>query len=582
MKVLLTTLHSKYIHASLALPCIASSCSDLDSADVRIKEYTINESLHTVLSNILEIDADIIGFSCYIWNIEKTLHLISEIKINNPHIFIILGGPEVSYDAEEVLRKNSDVDCVVKGEGEASFRALLERIGTEVKRDSISHSMEGISGICFRKGGRIIDNGMADPMADLDWIPSPFQLKLVETSKPLVYYESSRGCPFTCAFCLSSLDSNVRSFSMERIRQDLLKLMNDDIKQIKFVDRTFNYNVTRANEIWAFILEQNKGSHCHFEIAADLLTDENIQLLKNVPTETFRFEIGVQSLAEETLEKVNRKSDVLKLFSNVKRLLEETDIHIHLDLVAGLPGEDFLGFLASLERLFLARPHHIQVEPLKVLKGSPMQTIAEKEGYRYNGHPPYNILRTPWLSNSAIKLIEIIGRLLELVYNSGRFKNSLNVLSELISLSEFFAGLARYWESEEITTLSMEMLFEVIWQYEKKILNDDELDQMADALSYDRCLVDYPFKKGLPDYMSQEAGSCRVSREEIDAIREKFRIDPDTRVRCFRYHFKRDYGFGAGDLVFIYHSVSGKKQELFINTYSQILEVNDKPGQLDP
>lgn len=579
MKVLLTTLHSKYIHASLALPCIASSCSDLDSAEVTIKEYTINESLHTVLSDILEIEADIVGFSCYIWNIEKTLHLISEIKKTNSHIFIILGGPEVSYDAEEILRKNSDVDCVVKGEGEATFRAVLEGGGIEAKRDLFALALEDVAGVCFRKGDQIIDNGMADPISDLDWIPSPFLNGLVETDKPLVYYESSRGCPFTCAFCLSSLDNIVRSFSMERIRQDLLKLMSDDVKQVKFVDRTFNYNAARANEIWSFILEQNKTSHFHFEIAADLLIDENFKILNTVPPEIFRFEIGVQSLAEETLEKVSRKSDVTKLFSNVKRLLEETDIHIHLDLVAGLPGEDFLGFLASLERLFLVRPHHIQVESLKVLKGSPMQAIAEKEDYRYKGHPPYQILRTPWLSNSAIKLIEIIGRLLELIYNSGRFKNSLNVLSELLSLSEFFAGLARHWESEGITTLSMEMLFEVIWQYGRSILNDVELDHMADALSYDRCLVDYPFRKGLPDYMRQEPWSCRVSREEIDAIREKLLVDPHARVRCFRYHFKRDYGFGEGDLIFIYHSSSGKKQELFIKVYSQILDRNSRTLQ---
>ena len=579
MKVLLTTLHSKYIHASLALPCIASSCSDLDSTEVMIKEYTINESLHTVLSDILEIEADIVGFSCYIWNIEKTLHLISEIKKTNSHIFIILGGPEVSYDAEEILRKNSDVDCVVKGEGEATFRAVLEGGGIEAKRDLFALALEDVAGVCFRKGDQIIDNGMADPISDLDWIPSPFLNGLVETDKPLVYYESSRGCPFTCAFCLSSLDNIVRSFSMERIRQDLLKLMSDDVKQVKFVDRTFNYNAARANEIWSFILEQNKTSHFHFEIAADLLIDENFKILNTVPPEIFRFEIGVQSLAEETLEKVSRKSDVTKLFSNVKRLLEETDIHIHLDLVAGLPGEDFLGFLASLERLFLARPHHIQVESLKVLKGSPMQTIAEKEGYRYKGHPPYQILRTPWLSNSAIKLIEIVGRLLELIYNSGRFKNSLNVLSELLSLSEFFAGLARHWESEEISTLSMEMLFEVIWQYGRSILNDVELDQMADALSYDRCLVDYPFRKGLPDYMKLDPGSCRLSRDEIDAIRRTILVDPHTRVRCFRYHFKRDYGFGEGDLVFIYHSASGKKQELFIKVYSQIFDRNSKKIQ---
>ncbi|MBI5186984.1 MAG: B12-binding domain-containing radical SAM protein [Nitrospinae bacterium] len=568
MKVLLATLHSKFIHSSLALPCIAATCSGLKGVDISIKEFTTKEPLDRLIVDILDEGPDIIGFSCYIWNIEKTLLLASGIKRVRPGILVVLGGPEVSYDAGNILKTNNAVDCIVKGEGEGVFRDFLDSVNMAGVAGLSHPGLRKAPGISYRTGGGIFDNGTAPAMPDLDLIPSPFSLGLVETGKPLVYYESSRGCPFTCAFCLSALDGQVRSFSMERIREDLSTLINAGAKQVKFVDRTFNYHAGRANAIWAFILEQNiarrgRDSRFHFEIAADLLTDENIETLKKVQPGVFRFEIGVQSIAEETLASVSRKSDASRLFSNVKRLVEETFVHIHLDLVAGLPGEDFSGFLASLQRLFSANPHHIQVEPLKVLKGSPMMDIAKKEGYTFSGVPPYRIITTPWLSEEEVERIETIGRLLELVYNKGRFKNTLHIIRERTPLSEFFDGLSRYWRSAEIQTLSLDDLFETFWTFAKGVLSAESLPIFAGALSHDRCLADYPVAKGLPSYMARDLNDCRVTRSEIRKIRKKFDIAPHIQVKAFRYRFESCYGVDGGrDRLFIYLSGEGRKLEV--------------------
>jgi len=293
----------------------------------------------------------------------------------------------------------------------------------------------------------------------------------VDTTKPLVYYETSRGCPFSCAFCLSSLEKGVRSFSMQRIHADLLYLIQKEVQVVKLVDRTFNYDAVRANQIWDFILTHNRSSTFHFEIAADLLTEENIRTLARVPAGMFRFEIGVQATGKETLSRVSRKSDPDLLLAAVTRLTEETGVTVHLDLVAGLPGENFSGFLASLGRLFPVKPHHIQVEPLKVLKGSPMVEIAIREGYAFSGTPPYTILRTSALSFDEIGHIEEISRLLDLFFNSRRFTRSLATVENYLALESFFDHMASFIKKEPGTgQVSLKYLFDLMWRFGEEIL----------------------------------------------------------------------------------------------------------------
>jgi len=563
MKFLLVALHSSYPHASLALPCLAASCRGMDGAEMLIKEFTVNEDVDCVFESISGEKADVVVFSCYIWNRSHVLALAERLKSHRPAGFIVLGGPEVSFDAEPVMKENVFIDFIVRGEGEAVFRHLA---GVLIRKGG-PLDLPSIPGITFRVNDRVTSSPAQQAIVPLDNIPSPFEYGLVDLEKPLVYIETSRGCPFTCAFCLSANDSQVRSFSMGRIKSDLQCLTGAGVGTVKFVDRTFNYNAGRADEIWQFILSNNRTSRYHFEIAADLLTDENIELLKAVPEKTFRFEIGVQSIAEETLSAVGRKSNMEALFHNVERLIKETDVDIHLDLVAGLPGEDYGGFLASLERLFQLAPHHIQVEPLKVLKGAPMVNVAVKEHYEWSSTPPYRIVSNPWLTEHEIDRIDTVGRILELVNNSHRFDKTLEQVAGLMPLSSFFNEIATVWEDKNVASLSMEQLFEFVWQVGKKILPPGRQDLFREALVFDRCMADYPNPKKLPSYFSvEDEFDYRISKEEIALIRANRGYSPEAKVRGISWLFRSGLlkgGNGEDEkLLFIYLSAPGRKQEV--------------------
>ena len=561
MKVLFTTLHAKYVHASLALPCLVAACAELDGIDSRIREFTINEPADQILRRIVAEEADVVLFSCYIWNVEQTLKLAADLKQVRPGTFVILGGPEVSYGAFGLLDRNPAVDCIVRGEGETTCRELLRALRPD---RPTAQPLNDIPGITCRDGEHITANVERSPIADLDTIPSPFAAGLADLGKPLVYYETSRGCPFSCAFCMSSLEGGVRSFSIPRIEGDLQLLMDAGVQTVKLVDRTFNYDAARANEIWEFIVRRNRTSRFHFEIAADLLTDENLALLALIPPDTFRFEIGVQSGAEETLERVGRRSNLERLFANVKRLRRETGVTIHLDLVAGLPHENFDGFLDSLQRLMEVNPHHIQVEPLKVLKGSPMRKIADLEGYAYAASPPYKILRTPWLSFEEICRIETISRLLDLIHNSGRFNSALALLAESSPLSRLFATAAQFWEDRDVPpNLSQTGLFEKFWTFAQQLLEGSEREQFREALCYDFCLVDYPSNGTLSVFFGDGQELKDRDKGEINERVRQLGIAPGSRVRSFVRQFSRDFRCTPSlprptRLLFVYISAPGR------------------------
>jgi anaerobic magnesium-protoporphyrin IX monomethyl ester cyclase len=564
MKILLATLHAKYIHSSLALPCLAASIGESAGIETVIREFTINEPADQVLRSIVAEQPDITAFSCYIWNIVQTLKLASDLKKVLPATKVILGGPEVSYNAQEILRGNRSVDCIIMGEGEEIFRRL---VAEAAQTGNFAEALKTVpAGIAFRNGNNIIITPIGKPVVNLDTIPSPFNAGLVEINKPLVYYETSRGCPFSCAFCMSSLGTGVRSFSMERIREDLLYLIRHKAATVKLVDRTFNYEPARADSIWDFIISNNHSSRFHFEIAADLLTESNIRMLEKAPAGMFRFEIGVQSAETTTLEKVGRKTDLDRLFANVEKLLSRTGVIIHLDLVAGLPGEGYGGFLASLQRLLRVGPHHIQVEPLKVLKGSPMEEIAAREGYAFSDYPPYKILATPYLSFDEINRIETVARLLDVYLNSGRFVTLLEVLSKREPLSGFFDDMATSAKGKGLSSgVSQRGSFEYIWDFINGRGPESGREPLRDALSYDFCLCEYPTTSNLPDFMGQKEISC--ADEEIlpskSEIVKSLRISRDSKVRTFMHHFRRDYTSspwkeeGTG-IIFVYISAAGE------------------------
>lgn len=576
MKIVLATLHSKYVHASLALPCLAAVCNGIDGIEAVIREFTVNEPRAQVLRRLEAERADLVAFSCYIWNVEAVARLAADLKRLRPETVMVAGGPEVSFDSAEFLDRNPAFDCVIRGEGEKTWLSLVTALkGCEKPLQFPTTMPEGLT---FRSGGNITSTRDRGQIAILDEIPSPFSLGLVDTSKPLVYYETSRGCPFSCAFCLSSMEKGVRSFSLDRVRADLSLLMEKGVSTIKLVDRTFNYDAERADEIWKFIMARNRKSRFHFEIAADLLTEENLTTLGRAPAGMFRFEIGVQATGRETLERVARKSDTERLFANVQRLVNETGVTVHLDLVAGLPGEDFDGFLGSLQRLFDARPHHIQVEPLKVLKGSPMVGIAAREGYAHSENPPYTVLTTPHLSYEDLGRIEDISRLVDLYYNSGRFTNSLATAGRYVSLAGFFNEMAAFHQRKThgIDQTSLKGLFEMIWGFVLNHQSVVDTEDFRDALRYDFCLAEYPSSGSLPAFFGEErnASKRKLPREIIEQLLERIDKPPNCRVRTFLAEFLTDYSHspskrGPSTVVFIY--VSSPGNGLSVKAYSPAL-----------
>ncbi|MHC1697419.1 MAG: DUF4080 domain-containing protein [Geobacteraceae bacterium] len=564
MKILLTTLHAKYIHASLALPYLKAVTTEIPGNQSVIREFTINESRSVILREIIAEEADLVAFSCYIWNIELITKIAADLKKVRPGTLLVAGGPEVSYSAQEFLQENCAFDYVICGEGEISWQEFLAYLARNRVQETNSPAFP--KGIAYRSNNGPVPGQERDAIRNLDEIPSPFTQGLVDTGKPLVYYETSRGCPFSCAFCLSSREKGVRSFSQERIHADILHLIQKEVQVVKLVDRTFNYDAERANEIWEFILAHNRSSTFHFEIAADLLTDENIRTLAKVPPGMFRFEIGVQATGKETLSRVGRKSDPDLLLAKVTRLTAQTGVTVHLDLVAGLPGEDFSGFLASLKRLFPVHPHHIQVEPLKILKGSPMVEIAVREKYAFSATPPYTILRTPDLSFDEIGHIEEISRMLDIFFNSGRFKCSLATVAGYFSLAEFFDKMAYFVKNEPTGgQLSLKNIFELMWRFGDGILPVETGNSFREALCYDFCRGEYPSTGIQPSFFPEEWKTSlgSLTRKTVDDVLAKVEKPFGSRVRTFAARFSHDYRTspprpGLIDLIFIYVSASGQ------------------------
>ncbi len=433
MRTILTTLHSKYIHASLALPCLASYCAGCGT-EIELKEFTIHEPRETVLALLLAADPEVIGFSVYLWNRRETLELVDALATAKPGLKIVLGGPEVSYDGEELFENHPGLAALVRGEGELPLRALLSAWAR-------GEDPLGVPRLAWRSGEAVHEGPDGPVLEDLDDIPSPFAAGMVDLERGFTYLETSRGCPYRCSFCLSARDTHVRSFSMARIRADLKLLMDRSVPKIKLVDRTFNYHPERAREIFTFILEHNANCHFHFEIGAHLLDDATLELLATVPEGMFQFEIGVQSTFAKTLEAVERSIDLERLETTVRRLRRAGNIHLHLDLVAGLPGDDLQRLLASIDRVATLAPHHLQIEPVKLIPGSPLRESADKLAIRFDPNPPYTVLSTPDLSFMDLVRVRHLSRLLDQGWNHGRLRGFLSAVAE--ACESFAAGLLR-------------------------------------------------------------------------------------------------------------------------------------------
>lgn len=441
MKVLVTTLNAKFIHTSLALRYLKAFCEK--DFDVEITEYTIKDPVMNVVSDLYQKAPDVLGFSCYIWNIEETIHIIRMIKKIRPEILIVLGGPEVSYDTEYWMNRIPEVDFIVMGEGEETFHQLLTEISTTQK-------YHFVYGLAYRKGEEVVLMP-GRPKLNLNDIPSPhrFQEDLPSLPNRVVYFETSRGCPFSCQFCLSSIEVGVRYFDMERTKSDLLYLIDSGAKLIKFVDRTFNIKRDYAMEIFEFLIENHRGVVFQFEITADIMRPEVLDYLaENAPPGTFRFEIGVQSTNDTTNELVQRRQNFMKLSRTVSKVKNSLKIDQHLDLIAGLPEEDYNSFRKTFNDVFELGPEELQLGFLKMLRGTGMRKDADKYGYVYMDHAPYEILGNDILPFTDLIRIKRVEDVLEKYWNAHRMDHTVKYLiaAEFTSAFDFFQEFGDFWE----------------------------------------------------------------------------------------------------------------------------------------
>lgn len=520
MRTVLATLHSKFIHPSLALPYLAAFCRQ-DCGELLIREFTVHEPKESVLAQLLAEEPEVVAFSVYLWNRRETLELTDALAVARPGLKVVLGGPEVSFDGPELFARHPGVAAIVRGEGEVPLRELLSAW-------SRSEEPDGVPRLAWRRGEETVEEPQAPPLASLDDIPSPFALGLVDTSRGFVYLETSRGCPYSCAFCMSALDEQVRSFSLPRIEQDLLWLLQRRVPKIKLVDRTFNYDAGRAKRIWSFILEHNQGSHFHFEIGAHLLDEESLKLLETVPEGMFQFEIGVQSTLPATLDAIGRNASLEKLEENVRRLRIKGNIHLHLDLIAGLPGEDYQHFLASVDRVAALAPHHLQIEPVKLLPGSPLRLQAARHGIRFDPHPPYTVLATADLDFAEIEKLRGLSRLFDLTFNSGRFAGFLEGLQTACgSLAGGLERLERFWRQRQLFRhpLSQRGVFENIWSFVQAEFTGETREELGERLARDYAGSERVVPDKAPDFfdtnltMEEQQAVQRRVREETEALR---------------------------------------------------------------
>ena len=506
MKYLLAAINAKYIHSNLGIYSLKKYAEEKLPAPPKIElgEYTINHQMDRILQDIYRRSPDVAGFSCYIWNILYVKELVRNLKKVMPKLRIWLGGPEVSYDAVRVLKELPEVELVMLGEGEETFRRLLElseqklaeRMPSEEENNPRNARREEalyqLPGIAFRdEDGNIIQTVPA-PLLSLDEIPFSYgDLKGLEHR--IIYYESSRGCPFSCSYCLSSIDKRVRFRSLDLVKKELAFFLERKVPQVKFVDRTFNCKKSHAMEIWRYLLEHDNGvTNFHFEISADLLDEEELKLIRQMRPGLIQLEIGVQSTNPETIAEIRRSMDLNKLARNVAAVNSGQNVHQHLDLIAGLPYENLERFHQSFDEVYRMEPEQLQLGFLKVLKGSYMEEKAADYGLVYQSQPPYEVLSTRWMVYDDVILLKGVEEMVEVYYNSGQFRTTMRALEEEAVFTSPFAlyqALAEYYEEKGLSEINHNRLarYEILYGFlqERAGLRGTYLEPFRDRLMYD-------------------------------------------------------------------------------------------------
>jgi len=485
MKVLLTALNSKYIHSNLAIYCLKKYAEEKGIAsEINLAEYTINQRTEDILESIYEKSPDMVAFSVYIWNVEMIKELIWNLHNIRPDLPIWIGGPEVSFELEKTYSEFEGITGIIVGEGEEPFFELLEYY--EGKR-----SLEKVDGVFYINNGKTTyrPNGECLALSDVPFpYPNLLDQDLDTLANKIVYYESSRGCPFKCSYCLSSVDHKLRFRDLELVKKELQIFLDAKVNQVKFVDRTFNCDRKRSLEIWKYIKENDNGiTNFHFEIGADLIDEAQLELISDMRPGLIQLEIGVQSTNEKTLKEIQRYVSFELLSKVVNKVKSFGNIHQHLDLIAGLPYEDYESFGHSFDDVYALRPDQLQLGFLKVLKGSLMYDRKDEYGIVYKKNAPYEVLSTKWLSYNDVIKLKGLEEVLEIYYNSGQYINTLEYLMHFWERPfDFYQELAAFYKSEGAKERSLnrnakyELLYKFVCEKRSEIKRET-----ADLLTYD-------------------------------------------------------------------------------------------------
>ena len=495
MKFLLTAVNAKYIHSNPAIYSLRAYAGAAYEQHIELAEYTINHSLQSILTGIYEKKPDVIGFSCYIWNIRMIEELLEELPKIMPRVPIWVGGPEVTYRAAEFLEQHPSVQGVMVGEGEATFLEVLRYYLEE------PISLSQIAGIVYRdEKGRIIQNEPRE-LTNLDRLPFLYH-NLEPFTNRIIYYETGRGCPYRCSYCLSSIDKTVRLRSFSVVREELQFFLDHQVTQVKFVDRTFNCNRKHAMDIWQYLIEHDNGvTNFHFEIEADILSEEELALLAKARPGLFQMEIGVQTANPETLHEIRRTARLDRIEHAVAQLKRAGNIHVHLDLIAGLPFEDYESFGHSFDTVYAMEPEQLQLGFLKVLWGSYMQEKAKDYELKYLTTAPYEVLSTKWLSYGDVVRLKRVEEMVELYYNSNQFTTTLPLLEAFFARPfEMYQALADFYEDNGyfVTTPSRIYRYQVLLDFILSIAPGEHLAYFKEALTYDIYLRENA--KSRPDF----------------------------------------------------------------------------------
>ncbi|MGL5414345.1 MAG: DUF4080 domain-containing protein [Clostridium sp.] len=506
MKILFTAINSKFVHSNLAVRYLKAFTEDMDY-EGKIREFSINDREEKILEEIIKERPNVVAFSTYIWNVEMVSRISDLIKTVDSNIEVLFGGPEVSYDSILFLKEHVG-DYVIVGEGEKTLREFIEyKLGET--------NIEEIRGLVYKEGNEVKFNGNR-PLMSLEEVVFPYKVDENLDNK-IVYYEASRGCPFNCKYCLSSTVHGVRFQNIDRVLEELQYFIDKKVRLVKFVDRTFNCNHKFAMDIWKFLIEADTETQFHFEISADILKKEEIELLRNAPDNRFQFEVGVQTTNDEVLHNINRFVNFSDIKEKVVELLSLRNIKQHLDLIAGLPGEDFQSFKKSFNDVHSIKPEEIQLGFLKLLKGSSMREESKKWGMKFSKYPPYEILSANDIDYFSLLELKKVEHMVDKYYNSGKFKYILEYFyPKYDNPFEFFYALGRFYDSKGYFDRSIgnNEYYKLFLEFEKEVLNDES--KLNEIIRYEYLL--HNKKRGMPEFLRSN-----ISKEEERELKEKLR-----------------------------------------------------------